>query len=324
MKPIIKWVGGKTQLLSQIKERLPLNFNQYPHQKYFEPFLGGAAVLLDLNPTNAVVNDINPELINMYLQIKNNVEEVIDWLDIIEECYEKADDKKQHYYEERQMFNEHLGERGGAEGPWQAARFIYLNKHCFNGLYRVNSKGEFNVPFNGKLSGRSADPDHLRELSTKLQSVEFRCEDFAAAVSNASLGDFVFFDSPYVPITATSFTDYTKEGFSYDDHVRLADLFKELTNRGCYCMLTNHDTPLIRELYKDFRIEVVDVRRSINRKGDGRTGKEVIITNYNPTGETFEPVVIEPHDEAILDDLRQRVFDSVGLSVEFFTKGEDI
>lgn len=288
MKPVIKWVGGKTQLLEHIKERLPINFNKYSYQKYYEPFLGGAAVLLDLNPTNSVVSDINSELINMYIQVRDNVEEVIEFLTILDNQHEIWSEPKEYYYMVRGNFNECLGV-GSAK---QAARFIYLNKHCFNGLYRVNKKGEFNVPFNGKLSGWSADPDHLRELSTRLKNVDIRCGSFEDTVKDAGNNDFVFFDSPYAPITATSFTDYTKEGFDYEDHVTLAATFKLLTDRGCYCMLTNHDTPLIRELYKDFRIEVVDVRRSINRKGDGRTGKEVIITNYNPTGETFEPQII--------------------------------
>lgn len=321
MKPIVKWVGGKTQLLSQIKEKLPKEFNTY-----YEPFLGGAAVLLDLNPTNAVVSDINPELINMYLQIKNNVEEVIDWLDIINECREKAGDKKQHYYEERQMFNEHLGERGGAEGPWQAARFIYLNKHCFNGLYRVNSKGEFNVPFNGKVSGRFYDPDHLRELSSRLQNMRILNTDFEDTVKDASVGDFVFFDSPYAPLTPTSFTDYTKEGFSYDDHVRLSKLFRELTNRGCYCMLTNHDTPLIRELYKDFRIEVVDVRRSINRNGSDRTGKEVIITNYSLEDKRVSDILsTDLHDSgAIISDAYNELYSELGLPEDRLINRENI
>lgn len=276
MKPIIKWVGGKQQLLDKIKEKLPAGLYQYTYWTYYEPFLGGAAVLLDLNPTDAVVNDVNPELINMYCQVRDNVEDVIEFLTILDKQHETWSEPKEYYYMVRGNFNECLGV-GSAK---QAARFIYLNKHCFNGLYRVNSKGQFNVPFNGKLSGRSFDPDHLRELSIRLKNVDIRCGSFEDAVKDAGPGDFVFFDSPYAPITATSFTDYTKEGFSYEDHMRLSKLFRELTSRGCYCMLTNHDTPLTRELYKDYKIEVVDVRRSINRKGDGRTGTEVIITNY--------------------------------------------
>lgn len=278
MKPIIKWVGGKTQLLPQIKERLPARFNTY-----FEPFLGGAAVLLDLNLTTAVVNDINPELINMYQQVRDRVEEVIQFLVVLDNDHESWADPKEYYYWIRKSFNE---ERG-TNTPDQAARFIYLNKHCFNGLYRVNKKGEFNVPFNGKKTGRSFDPDHLREVSTKLKDVDIRCGSFEDAVKDALVGDFIYFDSPYAPLNPTSFVDYTKEGFDYEDHVTLAAMFKLLTDRGCYCMLSNHDTPLIRELYKDYRIEVVDVRRSINRDGNNRTGKEVIITNYNPKSVSY-------------------------------------
>ena len=272
MKPIIKWCGGKTQCLEYIRERLPENFNTY-----FEPFLGGAAVLLDLNPATAVVSDINPELINMYQQVRDNVDSVLLELTVIDRAHETTDDPKAYYYLVREKYNKHLCDNNAV----QAARFIYLNKHCFNGLYRVNKKGEFNVPFNGKLSGRSFDPDHLRELSSRLQSAHITCSSFEDTVKDALAEDFIFFDSPYAPLTPTSFTDYTKEGFSYEDHVRLANLFKELDSRGCYCMLTNHDTPLIRELYKDYNIEVVDVRRSINRNGSARTGTEVIITNYD-------------------------------------------
>lgn len=284
MKPVIKWVGGKTQLLEHIRERLPYNLREYTYWTYYEPFAGGLAVLLDLNPTDFTINDINPELINMYFQVRDNVERVISELAKFDYLHEGDPEPKLLYYDIRKDFNKCLG----SNTPTQAARFIYLNKHCFNGLYRVNSRGEFNVPFNGKLSGRSFDPDQLRELSSILKNARILNTDFEVAVQDASVGDFVFFDSPYAPITATSFTDYTKEGFSYEDHVRLAKVFKELTNRGCYCMLTNHDTPLIRELYKDYKIEVVDVRRSINRKGDGRTGKEVIITNYNPRSVSYD------------------------------------
>ena len=281
MKPVIKWAGGKQGNLQYIKERLPKTFN-----KYYEPFAGGLAVLLELCPTNFIINDINSELINVYMMIRNNVEDLILCLTYLDTEHEAAADPKAFYYKIRSDFNWNLG----MQRPPQAARFIYLNKHCFNGLYRVNSKGEFNVPFNGKLSGRSFDPDHLRELSSLLKNARILNTDFEVAVRGASVNDFVFFDSPYAPITATTFTDYTKEGFSYEDHVRLAKVFKELTNRGCYCMLTNHDTPLIRELYKDYKIEVVDVRRSINRKGNGRTGKEVIITNYNSRSVSYDEV----------------------------------
>lgn len=271
MKPIIKWPGGKREMCPRIREMLPKDY-----RKYYEPFLGGGAVLLDLSPKEAVVNDINPELINMYIQVRDNPETVINELRKFDYLHEGDPKPKLFYYDIRKDFNTYLG----STTPTQAARFIYLNKHCFNGLYRVNKKGQFNVPFNGKLSGASFHPEHLRAVSKQLQGVEFKCGDFEDTLKDASEYDFAFIDSPYDLLNPTSFTEYTKDGFGYDDHVRLSNLFKELTNRGCYCMLTNHDTSLIRELYKDFNIEVVDVRRSINRNGNNRKGKEVIITNY--------------------------------------------
>lgn len=265
MKPIIKWVGGKYQLLNKIREMLPKDY-----RKYYEPFLGGGAVLLDICPEEAVVNDINPELINMYIQVRDNVEDVIEDLAVLDSWHEHRDDPKGYYYKIREDFNSNLGD----DIPMQAARFIYLNKHCFNGLYRVNSKGEFNVPFNGKLTGASFHPERLRDVSKQLKNVEFKCGDFEQAAKGANPKDFIFIDSPYAPLTQTSFVDYTKEGFSYEDHVRLSDFYKELSDLGVYCMLTNHDTELIRHLYRGFNFTEVDVRRSINRNGDGRKGKE--------------------------------------------------
>ena len=146
--------------------------------------------------------------------------------------------------------------------------------------YRVNKKGQFNVPFNGKLTGGSFDADHLRAVSKQLQGIDFKCGDFEQSTKSIAPKDFIFIDSPYAPLTPTSFVDYTKEGFSYEDHKRLADFFMELSDYGVYCMLTNHDTELIRDLYRGFNFTEVDVRRSINRNGDNRKGKEVIITNY--------------------------------------------
>ena len=266
MKPIIKFVGGKSQMLDKIKELLPATYN-----RYYEPFLGGAAVLLDLNPKEAYVNDINPKLIDMYIMVRDQVEQVIEYLNYLDGMHEKAADPKQFYYDVRAVFNKvHM------RSPEQAARFIYLNKHCFNGLYRVNSKGDFNVPFNGKLTGGSFDADHLRAVSKQLDGVVFGNTDFENFLITADRGDFCFLDSPY----DNSFTDYSKDSFDDEDHVRLARTFKELSDKGVYCMLTNHDTELIRELYKDYNIKVVDVRRSINRNGNNRKGKEVIIINY--------------------------------------------
>jgi len=162
-----------------------------------------------------------------------------------------------------------------------AALFVFLNKHCFNGLYRVNGKGLFNVPYNNSRAS-SVDEKAIREISKYLQEIEILDGDFEDACKGAKKGDFVFLDSPYAPLNPTSFESYTKEGFDVESHKRLARLFDELTARGCYCMLTNHNTALINELYgnKGYRIDVVSVKRYINSDASNRVGEEVIICNY--------------------------------------------
>lgn len=271
MKPVIKWAGGKTQLLEHITKMLPKEYNNY-----FEPFIGGGALLFELSNKTATINDINSELINMYIQIKEKPEEIIYYLSILDNEHEKVVDKKSYYYDIRNKFNENL-ETNTLE---QACRLIYINKHCFNGLYRVNSRGLFNVPFNNKKSGRSFDKKNIIEVSNYLKNVDILNVDFEDAVKNAKKGDFVFFDSPYVPLNPTSFTDYTKEGFDYNDHIRLSKLFKKLSDCGIYCMLTNHNTELVNKLYYDFNLYVVKVSRNINCNAINRKGEEIIITNY--------------------------------------------
>ncbi len=275
MKPILKWAGGKTQLLPVIRELLPASFN-----RYFEPFIGGAAVLLALEPERAVVNDINPELVNLYRQVKDAPRPFMEALEELDARHEQCADAKAHFYEVREAFNENL-ETGTHE---QAARLVFLNKHCFNGLYRVNARGRFNVPFNYRKAGDSFERDNVLEVSAFLQKTTILEGDFENAAREAKEGDFVFFDSPYAPLNPASFTDYTKEGFALEDHERLARLFRDLADCGVFCMLTNHDTPLIRELYRDFPRKVVPVARHINANGDGRTGEEVVVTSYEPQG----------------------------------------
>ena len=162
-----------------------------------------------------------------------------------------------------------------------AALFVFINKHCFNGLYRVNAKGLFNVPYNNSRRA-SVDENAIRETSEYLRGVTIIDGDFEAACKDAEKGDFVFIDSPYAPLNPTSFESYTKEGFDLESHKRLAKLFDELTDRGCFCMLTNHNTELINELYgrKGYRMDVVSVKRSINSDASNRVGEEVIICNY--------------------------------------------
>ncbi len=270
--PFVKWAGGKRQLLPQIKERMPEQFNNY-----YEPFVGGGAVTFELLPEKAVVNDINKSLVNAYRQICDAPDEFLEAINKLDN--EMWEDGKAYYYSLRELYNDKMMK---AEYDVElAALFVFINKHCFNGLYRVNGKGLFNVPYNNSRKA-SVDEKSIREISEYLKKVTILEGDFEAAVENAMEGDFVFIDSPYAPLNPTSFESYTKEGFDIESHKRLADLFDDLTARGCYCMLTNHNTELINELYgnKGYRIDVVSVKRMINSDASNRVGEEVIICNY--------------------------------------------
>lgn len=270
--PFVKWAGGKRQLLTQIKERMPEQYNNY-----FEPFVGGGAVLFGLLPANALINDINKALINTYRQIRNVPEEFLKAVNKLDE--EMWEDGKEYYYFLRENYNDKLMK---AEFDVElAALFVFMNKHCFNGLYRVNGKGLFNVPYNNSRRV-SVDEKSIRETSKYLKGVTIIEGDFEVACKKAKNGDFIFIDSPYAPLNPTSFEAYTKEGFDIESHKRLAKLFDDLTSRGCYCMLTNHNTALINELYgnKGYKIDVVSVKRMINSDASNRVGEEVIIWNY--------------------------------------------
>lgn len=270
--PFVKWAGGKRQLLPQIKERMPQSYNNY-----FEPFVGGGAVVFELLPANALINDINGALINAYKIICENPQLLIETINKLDE--EMWEDGKAYYYSLREQYNDKLMK---SEFDVElAALFIFINKHCFNGLYRVNGKGLFNVPYNNSRR-KSIDEESIIAISSFLKSVRIIQGDFEEACRGAQEGDFVFIDSPYAPINPTSFESYTKEGFDIESHRRLANLFDELTTRGCYCMLTNHNTDLINELYggKGYKIDVVSVKRMINSDASNRVGEEVIICNY--------------------------------------------
>ena len=268
--PFIKWAGGKRQLLPQISARLPENYHTY-----YEPFVGGGAVLFALCPECAVINDINCSLVNLYRQIKLSPEAIIDAVEQLDG--EAETDRKVFYYAKRAAYNEKMMK--GEYDVELAALFLYINKHCFNGLYRVNEKGLFNVPFNNSKA-KSCSPENIREVSEYLQNVTILQGDFEESCRDAEQGDFVFFDSPYAPLNPSSFESYTKEGFDVESHERLARLFRELTERGCSCMLTNHNTVFINELYEGFTKEVVQVKRNINSDASKRVGEEIIITNY--------------------------------------------
>lgn len=274
LSPFVKWAGGKRQLLNELMTRVPLEFNNY-----LEPFLGGGTLLLNLQPKSALVNDINNQLINVYRAIKSDASDLIravSDLDLI-------DTNKEVYYERREAFNQKIHKK--ELDVEAAALFIWLNKHCFNGLYRVNKSGLFNVPYNNKVSGKSIIPSNLEAMSQYFQenNIEFYNTDFMDITAMAKVGDFVYFDSPYIPESTTAnFTDYTKDGFSYEDHLRLANNFKELDKQGVKLMLSNNNVPLVHELYEGYYITEVDVKRAINSKATKRKGKEIIVTNYAP------------------------------------------
>ena len=270
--PFVKWAGGKRQLIPQIRERMPEQFNNY-----YEPFVGGGAVIFELLPGNALINDINRALINAYQMICDHPKEFLQEINRLDA--EMWEDGKEYYYSLREHYNDKLmKDEFDVE---LAALFVFINKHCFNGLYRVNGKGLFNVPYNNSRRS-SVDEQSIMEISEYLRNVTIISGDFEAACEGASAGDFVFIDSPYAPLNPTSFESYTKEGFDIESHRRLANLFDELTARGCYCMLTNHNTELINELYgnKGYTIDVVSVKRMINSDASNRVGEEVIICNY--------------------------------------------
>lgn len=270
--PFVKWAGGKRQLLDRISERMPQNYNNY-----YEPFIGGGAVLFELQPENAVINDINASLINTYRIITNSPQEFIEYVKKLDSNI--GDDGKEYYYALREHYNDKLmKEEFDIE---LAALFVFINKHCFNGLYRVNGKGLFNVPYNNSKK-LSIDEASILAVSEYLKNVRIMLGDFEEACHDAKKGDFVFFDSPYAPINPTSFESYTKEGFDIESHKRLASLFDKLTKRGCYLMLTNHNTEFINKLYgnKGYRMDVVSVKRMINSDASKRTGEEIIICNY--------------------------------------------
>lgn len=275
MNPFVKWAGGKSQLLDVLIAKLPTLYG-----RYYEPFVGGGAFLLGLAPRYATINDSNSILINVYRQLKVNEDEVIEQLKALDSVL--CD--KERYYRLREMYNV-KSMQGCPLDAEMAALMIWLNKHCFNGLYRVNKKGLFNVPWNQRERGHSFDEENLHAIGKYLRDndVLIYNEDFETLCNNVQAGDFVYFDSPYVPVTATAnFTDYTAEGFTLADHQRLSQLFDTLTERGVWVMLSNNDTPLVHELYgnKGYTIQSIDVKRLINRNAKKRTGKEVIITNY--------------------------------------------
>lgn len=268
--PFVKWAGGKGRLLSQLRPLLPPTVARLRH---VEPFVGGGALFFSRRPDRALLTDINPALIATYSAIRDDVDRVVTSLEGLARHH-----SKKRYYEVRRRYNESRR----LSSSTRAAMFIYLNKTCFNGLHRVNRKGEFNVPVGSYKNPKIVDPDRLRLASEALRDAELRCTGFESLVEHAKPGDFVYFDPPYEPVSTTaSFTSYARDGFSREDQTRLRDVYRELDRRGCKLMLSNSDVPFIRELYGRFRIDTVAAPRAINCNGNGR-GKvaEVVVRNY--------------------------------------------
>ena len=273
-KPFVKWVGGKRQLLRQFRELglyPPEDFNPITNT-YYEPFVGGGAVFFDLLPKNAELSDLNNELVITYNVIKNNVDELIQSL-------QKHIYDKEYYLEVRAKKIDDLSD------VEVASRFIFLNRTGFNGLYRVNKSGQFNVPFGRYNNPVICDEDNLRRVSDALQDVTITHHDYKNVLKTAKSGDFIYLDPPYYPINATSsFTSYTAEGFLEKEQTELRDTFVKLHKKGCFVMLSNSDTPFINDLYSGLdgiTINRITAGRAINSKASGR-GKitEVLVTNY--------------------------------------------
>jgi DNA adenine methylase len=281
-KPILKWAGGKTQMLGDLLPKVPPSYG-----RYIEPFFGGGAMFFALQPERAIIADSNPELINLYRQVSEHVEDVIYQL-------KKYENTPEMFYKVRGQDWTMLPE---AEA---AARTIFLNKTCYNGLYRVNKKGQFNVPFGKYKNPKICDEDGLRAASNALKKAEIVCGDYLIVLERyAQPGDFVFLDPPYLPISEYSdFKRYTKEQFYEEDHVELAKMVMTLHERGCHIVLTNSNHPLVHELYAPFTIDVIQTKRHISCNDSTRKGEDVIVT-VPPKQRTLIKLVPKPLPEQV-------------------------
>ena len=277
VRPFLKWAGGKRQLLPEIVKYVPKRISKHT---YYEPFIGGGALLFELQPPKAVINDSNKELINCYKVIKDSLDELMEEL-----SKDKYSNSETSYYEMRDL-DRSTKEYENLSEVEKAARIIYLNKTCYNGLFRVNSQGQFNVPFGRYKNPNILDNAVLRAVNKYLKSdtITLLTQDFAKAVQSAKKGDFVYLDPPYDPVSQTaSFTGYDVNGFNRDEQERLKEEFDALHKKGCKVMLSNSCTDFILDLYKDYQDTIIKVRatRSINSNAlkRGRVD-EVLVLNY--------------------------------------------
>lgn len=276
VKPFLKWAGGKRQLLPEIKRYLP---KLTPSETYYEPFVGGGALLFDLQPEQAAINDRNAELVNCYEVIRDSVEELILKLQQHKEKY-----GEDYYYQMREL-DRKKDYKTKASSVERAARIIFLNKTCYNGLFRVNARGQFNVPFGRNKNPGILDDAVLKAVSQYLNqpTISITNQDFEEAVQSAKKGDFIYFDPPYDPVSSTaSFTGYDVNGFDRDEQRRLKQVVDDLSRRGCRVLLSNACTEFILELYDEYKPIRISATRAINSNAMKR-GKvdEVLVKTYD-------------------------------------------
>lgn len=295
IRPFVKWAGGKGSLIPQLNNFYPYELKNGIIERYIEPFVGGGAVLIDIlqkyDIQEVYAFDINIDLINSYNVIKNNVEELITNLKQMETEYLQLgqEERKNYFYNIRDEYNNYELEEN-EQNIQRAAQFIYLNRTCFNGLYRVNKNGKFNVPVGSYKNPTICDEENLRQLSQLIQNVQFRYGDYSRSMEYVTENTFVYFDPPYRPLNVTSgFTSYTKEDFNDDNQRELATFYGELNERNAKLMLSNSNPKNINKedtffdnIYQGFNINQIQASRMINANSNGR-GKisEILVTNYN-------------------------------------------
>ena len=271
--PILKWVGGKRQLLSEIMPLINKNCSTY-----VEPFIGGGAVFFDLQPKKAIINDYNEELINVYKVVRDSVDELIAVLEVHEQ-----NNSEEYFYNVRALDRtEEFEKMSDIE---KAARILYLNKTCYNGLYRVNSAGQFNSPYGKYKNPKIVNSTTLKAMSNYLNKnkIEIRQGDYKEILKGLRKGAFVYLDPPYMPISSSSsFTGYTENGFGYKQQVELKEECDKLKKKGISFLQSNSDCPEIRDLYKDYKIITVQARRSINSNAQKRGEINEVLIYYDP------------------------------------------
>lgn len=278
MKPLLKWAGGKRHIAEQLEALFPVDWRK---GMFYEPFIGGAAMFLHCNPQHAVIADINPRLISFYRHVQEAPNLLVEKIITLKRAFDRKkslEEKKICFLSLRKKYNE------SAVDSLESSALLYaINKLCFNGLYRENAKGQFNVPFGARKKFPEIDVDDFFELSRLLEKVQILNSDFTDSIAGATRGDFIYFDPPYIPIDLTSsFTSYSADGFSLDDQRRLSSTLINLKEKGIRAMCSNSDTPVTREIFNGLNIKTIQAPRMVSATAAGRgTVSELVITNYS-------------------------------------------